>query len=260
MLADRAILTNILCNAHAARTAAGLSAYAGGSVPVSVDESVHPTAAARQQPHPLYDVIDRIFVAQGNAPLPEERRPDLIRPYLALISDRHKVYIDKAKENFKIIGSRSGLGFEVSVDLKSRNEKLGSGMFVRVHLTLPDALASLTDFALPLLLNDLEWEYGGPLLQCGGWALLSPHLEHGPNPLAPERVAVPVRETLLVHGAYYPNASITADLAKRAAHDALADRRVPLRTGHGHRRHRYRSRRPRRQVGDRHPLESRSSK
>lgn len=222
MFTHRAILANLICGAHGPRVAAGLTADGAGSPNVTADDTVHPTTGPRPHPHPLHDALDRVFVARGNEPLPEPCRPDLVECFVDLVKAGNKVFIKPDMSEYFLPGTQRGIEYRVSLDLSERNAMLGGGMFVRITLTLPKTIAEKADFTLPQLLNDLEWGSPDPLMQCGGWALLAPDLQPGPNPLQPTRERLPIDKTSLLYGAFFPNASMTAGLAMDATLDALA--------------------------------------
>lgn len=221
LLADRAVLTDNIINAKAGQAVAGMRAFGPEFSRVEPNASQHPGAGRRASRHCMATASRDVYAIQGHAPLPPERRPDLRQLFIDLVSKHHKVYVNGDFTLLTVEGQRAGLDFRLTVDLKERNRVMGSGIFVKLTLNLPGSLSESVLIGLPQQFNELEWNYAGAQIVAGGWVLYASNVDRPADPIIGIPPARWPAHPILVHGTYYPQASVTAGLAKAAAQDGL---------------------------------------
>lgn len=222
LLADRAVIVDNIINAKAARLAQGLRRAGGELAGVVRDASTHPTTGERTVPHPLSNATHRLYAVEGSTPLPPDRKPDLKALFMELIGSRYKTYLNGPCCKLIVTDFKEGLPNQLTIDLTERNKIVGNGIFVRHSFRIPPELAGIVDAGLSHSLNRLEWESPEPQILGGGWVTYAAGLEHDGNPLNPVSDPAWTEESSLTLGVYYPNRSVTAELAKAVALDGIA--------------------------------------
>lgn len=222
LLADRAVIADNIINAKALPLAQGLRRAGVELSGVVRDVSTHPTAGERTVPHPLGTATNRLYAVEGSTPLPPERKPDLKALFLELIGSRYKTYVNGPHNKLIVTDFKEGLPNQITIDLMERNKIVGNGLFVRHSFRIPPELAGIVDAELSHSLNRLEWESPEPQILGGGWVTHAAGLESDGNPLNPVPDPAWTQEPSVTLGAYYPNRSVTAELARAVALDSLA--------------------------------------
>lgn len=181
VLADRAMVANIIAHRQAAYIEQVLTKAIPDRAGLKVASSAHPVHGVRSEPDDMLNLIEGVHRIQGATPASPLNAPDLtsISNQLQMFGLATQVSNDKSR--LVAAGDVADVPFTISVDIMAKHPQLGFGMLL--ILRVPYA-GLLTNEAAPQAvehLNEAEFTSIRPLISLGTWTLDSQGSESEPT-------------------------------------------------------------------------------
>ena len=187
LLAERAILANVLAHRHA--TIADGTSFAGATL----DESAHPDHGPRPEPDEMLQVIDALYGPAGRSPLPPERDPGITDAarLATLLGGSADAAADgrSAVMRFDAVGPRITL----QMQLITTHPLLGGGLLSLLSIPAADGATTADAAARAERIARAELTALRPLVSVGSWT---------------------IGDGDWIAATFYPNATILAGLAR----------------------------------------------